>query len=156
MSALRPGFPCIALVVVLALLAAAPAVTASEAQGAPIKPLAERLAAADLERGRIVFGRCRTCHYPDKGAGHQNGPSLWNVWGRKAGTQEGFAYYSQALKDSGLVWNPDYLDAWLADPRGFIPGNMMMSLGVPDPQQRADLIAYLLQFREPESGTVTP
>ena len=156
MSALQSGFSGIAVVAVLALLAAAPAVTASEAQGAPIKPLAERLAAADLEQGRIVFGRCRTCHYPDKGAGHQNGPSLWNVWGRKAGTQEGFAYYSQALKDSGLVWNPDYLDAWLADPRGFIPGNMMMSLGVPDPQQRADLIAYLLQFREPESGAVTP
>lgn len=121
---------------------------AAEPVPGPAKPFAERLAAADVVNGRVVFGRCRTCHYPDKGAGHQNGPSLWNVWGRQAGTQEGFAYYSQALKDSRLVWSPEILDAWLADPRGFIPGNMMMSLGVPDPQERADLIAYLMQFRE--------
>lgn len=129
---------------------------AADASAVAPAPFAERLAAADVARGRIVFGRCRTCHYPDKGAGHQNGPSLWNVFGRRAGTQEGFAYYSQALKDSGLVWNPEYLDAWLADPSGFIPGNMMMSLGVPDPQLRADLIAYLLQFREPGSATSPP
>lgn len=103
----------------------------------------------DAERGRIVFGACRTCHWPDKGAGHQNGPALWNIFGRKAGTQEGFAYYSDALKASGIVWTPEYLDAWLADPRGFIPGNMMMSLGVPDAQKRADLIAYLRRYSEP-------
>jgi cytochrome c len=102
----------------------------------------------DPVRGRIVFGACRTCHYPDKGAGHQNGPSLWNIFGRQAGTQEGFAYYSEALKNSGLVWTPGYLDAWLANPQGFIQGTSMMSLGVPDPQQRADLIAYLMQFRD--------
>jgi cytochrome c len=121
---------------------------AAEPVPGPAKPFAERLAAADVVNGRVVFGRCRTCHYPDKGAGHQNGPSLWSVWGRQAGTQEGFAYYSQALKDSRLVWSPEILDAWLADPRGFIPGNMMMSLGVPDPQERADLVAYLMTFKE--------
>lgn len=104
--------------------------------------------AGDPERGRIVFGPCRTCHWPEKGAGHQNGPSLWNIFGRKAGTQEGFAYYSQALKDSGIVWSAEYLDAWLAKPDTFIPGTAMMTLGVPDPQQRADLIAYLQRFRE--------
>ena len=102
----------------------------------------------DPARGRIVFGPCRTCHYPDKGAGHQNGPSLWNIFGRTAGTQEGFAYYSEALKNSGIVWTPEYLDAWLADPIGFIPGTAMMTLGVADGQGRADLIAYLMQFRE--------
>jgi cytochrome c len=138
------------------LLPLTPVAQAADAPASAPQPFAERLAAADVVNGRIVFGRCRTCHYPDKGAGHQNGPSLWNVFGRRAGTQEGFAYYSQALKDSGLVWSPDILDAWLADPRGFIPGNMMMSLGVPDPQQRADLIAYLMQFREPESRNPPP
>lgn len=145
-----------AVVVLAGLLAAAEPAHGADAQADVVKPLPERLASADLTHGRVVFGRCRTCHYPDKGAGHQNGPSLWNVWGRRAGTQDGFAHYSTALKDSGLVWTPEYLDAWLADPRGFIPGNMMMSLGVPDPQSRADLIAYLLQFREPEGGATTP
>lgn len=146
----------IAGMILAGLLVAAEPAKGADAQPGSVKPLAERLGAADLARGRIVFGRCRTCHYPDKGAGHQNGPSLWNVWGRRAGTQEGFAYYSKALEDSGLVWTPEYLDAWLADPRGFIPGNMMMSLGVPDPQSRADLIAYLLQFREPEGAAPPP
>ena len=102
----------------------------------------------DAARGRLVFGACRTCHYPDQGAGHQNGPSLWNIFGQRAASQEGFAYYSEALKASGLVWSPGYLDAWLADPSGFVPGTTMMSLGVPDAQARADLVAYLLQFSE--------
>lgn len=109
--------------------------------------LAEPLV-GDAERGRVVFGACRTCHYPDKGAGHQNGPSLWNIFGQRAGSQEGFAYYSEALQASGLVWSPEYLDAWLANPSGFLPGTTMMSLGVPDPQARADLIAYLSLFTD--------
>ena len=109
--------------------------------------LAEPLT-GDVERGRVVFGACRTCHYPDKGAGHQNGPSLWNIFGQRAGAQEGFAYYSAALRPSGLVWSREYLDAWLANPSGFLPGTTMMSLGVPDPQARADLIAYLALFTE--------
>jgi cytochrome c len=104
----------------------------------------------DAERGRVVFGSCRTCHWPDQGAGHQNGPSLWNIFGQRAGQQAGFDYYSQALKDSGIVWTPEYLDAWLANPTGFIPGTVMMTLGVPDPQARADLIAYLQRFKPQE------
>ena len=135
----------------LRLAAAALALCTAFAHGAdaPAPPAAiSGFQPGDPVRGRLVFGACRTCHYPDKGAGHQNGPSLWNVFGRKAGTQEGFAYYSEALRSSGIVWTPEYLDAWLANPTGFIPGTVMMTLGVPDPQQRADLIAYLMQFRE--------
>lgn len=111
-------------------------------------PLLAEMPPGDAERGRIVFGPCRTCHWPDKGAGHQNGPSLWNIFGRTAGTQEGFAYYSDALKNSGIVWTPEYLDAWLANPATFIPGTSMMTLGVPDAQRRADLIAYLQRFSQ--------
>ena len=43
--------------------------------------------AGDAERGRVVFGSCRTCNGPEKGAGHQNGPALWNIFDRRAGTQ---------------------------------------------------------------------
>ncbi len=157
MNAIRPNPVTVVRASLFALLLPlAGSAYAEDAVASAPKPFAERLAAADRVHGRTVFGRCRTCHYPDKGAGHQNGPSLWNVFGRRAGTQEGFAYYSQALKDSGLVWNPEYLDAWLADPRGFIPGTVMMSLGVPDPQDRADLIAYLMTFREQGSQSPPP
>ena len=145
------GSYCAALAMTAAaMLAATTEPLRAEPAAAPQSTAAQSTAfvPGDPVRGRIVFGACRTCHYPDKGAGHQNGPSLWNIFGRRAGTQEGFAYYSEALKNSGLVWTPEYLDAWLANPEGFIRGTSMMSLGVPDPQQRADLIAYLMQFRE--------
>jgi cytochrome c len=121
----------------------------SSVSPAPVGARSRATVPGDAARGRLVFGPCRTCHYPDKGAGHQNGPSLWNIFGRRAGTQEGFAGYSEALTQSGIVWTPAYLDAWLADPLHFIAGTSMMTPGVADPQARADLIAYLQQFREP-------
>jgi cytochrome c len=101
--------------------------------------------AGDAERGRLVFGPCRTCHYPDPAMGHNNGPNLYRIFGRVVGEQADFAYYSDTFRKAGFVWTPQLLDRWLADPLGMFPGTTMMSLGVPDPQQRADLIAYLKQ-----------
>lgn len=103
----------------------------------------------DAARGRQIFAPCRTCHYPEKGYGHHNGPSLFAIFGRRAGTQEGFLYYSQALKRSALVWTPELLDTWLANPRTFLPGTSMVFVGIGDARDRADLIAYLAQFRDP-------
>lgn len=71
------------------------------------------------------------------------GPSLAGIWGRKAGTVEGFTRYSDALKESGIVWDEHTLDAWLEDPSSFLPGNRMTFRGVPDEAQRQDLIEYL-------------
>ena len=105
----------------------------------------------DPERGRLVFGQCRTCHYPEKAMGHNNGPSLHRIFGRVAGKQPGFDYYSDTLKQADFVWTPELMNLWLADPMGMFPDTTMMSLGVPDAQDRADLIAYLLRasVREP-------
>jgi cytochrome c len=102
--------------------------------------------AGDAERGRQVFQPCRTCHYPEKGFGNYNGPSLHAIFGRKAGTREGFAGYSKVLKGSGFVWTPELLDAWLASPGEFLADSSMIFVGIPDPQARTDLIAYLQQF----------
>jgi len=101
----------------------------------------------DPERGRQVFQPCRTCHYPEPGFGNYNGPSLTGIFGRKAGTREGFTGYSKVLKESGFVWTPELLDAWLASPGEFLADSTMIFVGIPDPQARADLIAYLQQFR---------
>lgn len=101
----------------------------------------------DAARGRLTFAACRTCHYPEKEVGHHNGPSLFNVFGRKAGNTD-FAYYSAVMKKSGLVWTPELLDVWLANPQSFLKGNTMVTVPVPSAQDRADLIAYLKQFRE--------
>ncbi len=105
----------------------------------------------DSERGRLVFGQCRTCHYPEKAMGHNNGPSLHRIFGRVAGKQPGFEYYSDTFKQADFVWTPELMNLWLADPMGMFPDTTMMSLGVPDAQERADLIAYLLRasVREP-------
>ncbi len=84
------------------------------------------------------------CHALQPGQ-HRVGPSLANVWGRKAGTAEGFNRYSQAMKDSDVVWNAETLDAYLADPKGFMPGNNMTYPGVQSAEQRAHIIAYLKQ-----------
>jgi cytochrome c len=105
------------------------------------------LPAGDTERGRQVFQPCRTCHYPEPGFGNYNGPSLTGIFGRKAGTREGFAGYSKVLRESGFVWTPELLDAWLASPGEFLADSTMIFVGIPDPQARADLIAYLQQFR---------
>jgi cytochrome c len=101
----------------------------------------------DAERGRQVFQPCRTCHYPEPGFGNYNGPSLTGIFGRRAGTRDGFEGYSRVLKESGFVWTPELLDAWLASPGEFLADSTMIFVGISDPQAREDLIAYLEQFR---------
>ena len=103
------------------------------------------------ERGRLVFGPCRTCHYPDAFMGHNNGPNLHRIFGKVVGKQAGFEYYSETFKTAQFVWTPQLMYMWLKDPMAMFPDSSMMSLGVPDAQARADLIAFLMQatLREP-------
>jgi cytochrome c len=130
------------LILGLVLVAASP----SHAESGQELPLA-----GDAQRGRLVFGPCRTCHYPQKFMGHNNGPNLHRIFGKFAGKQAGFDYYSDAFKSAQFVWTPQLMFAWLENPMAMFPDSSMMSLGVPDAQQRADLIAYLKQasVREP-------
>lgn len=134
------------LLALVAALAAASLPLLVQAQ-APAGPVPE----GDPERGRLVFGQCRTCHYPEKAMGHNNGPNLHRIFGRVAGKQPGFEYYSDTFRQADFVWTPALLNLWLADPMGMFPDTTMMSRGVPDPQDRADLIAYLKRasVREP-------
>jgi cytochrome c len=99
-------------------------------------------AAGDAKRGTALFRQCASCHSIDPGE-HRTGPSLANVFGRKAGTAAGFQRYSDALKGSGVLWNESTLEKWLADPERFIPANSMTFPGLRDAQARQDLIAYL-------------
>jgi cytochrome c len=104
----------------------------------------------DARRGEGVFQSCTACHSlePDK---NLTGPSLSGIYGRKAGTLPTFRRYSDALKSSGLTWDDKTLDAWLADPQHDIPGNEMTFPGIKNPQQRADLLAFLKQSTQPSS-----
>lgn len=111
----------------------------------------QALPPGDPERGRLVFGACRTCHYVESAMGHNNGPNLHRIFGKVAGKQAGFDYYSEEFKAAQFVWTPELMFVWLENPMAMFPGSSMMSLGVPDAQRRADLIAFLMQasVREP-------
>ena len=99
-------------------------------------------AAGDPARGAKLFQQCAACHSVKPGE-HLTGPSLADVWSRKAGSAAGFRRYSDALKNSGLVWDSKTLDQWLSNPDRFIPGNTMTFPGIKDAGQRQDVIAYL-------------
>lgn len=98
--------------------------------------------AQDAEAGKATYGKCRACHDIGEGAKNKVGPHLNNVVGRKAGSVEGFAY-SDALKNSGIVWDEANLDAYIADPKAKVPGNKMVFVGIKDEADRKNLIAFL-------------
>lgn len=100
------------------------------------------LASADVKRGETLYFQCRACHTVEQAGANKVGPNLWGMFGREAGQVEGFAY-SDAVKNSGIVWTPESVDKWLEKPAEFLPGNMMVFIGVKDPQDRANMIAYL-------------
>ncbi len=101
----------------------------------------------DAERGRLSFGQCRTCHYPEKTYGDHNGPNLYGIFGRKAGSLPSYAYYSDEMKKAGFDWTPELLDFWLANQGKFLPDSTMVVFET-TPQQRADIIEYLKQFKD--------
>ena len=102
-------------------------------------------AAGDPEAGAQVFRACAACHTLEPGA-HRTGPSLAGVFGREAGTAEGFHRYSNTLRSADLEWREDTLNGFLADPPGYLPGNRMTFPGIADAQARADVIAYLKEL----------
>lgn len=121
---------------------------AADFVGVDAKPAAEylsepRFAAADFGRGELLAFACRACHALDRDEENTLGPNLAGVFGRKAGTAD--FDYSAALRDAGIVWTPEALDAWLAEPSEFIPGNNMAFTGYRSATDRRDLIAYLLR-----------
>ncbi len=109
---------------------------------------------SDPDRGRKAFRICAACHTVEKGV-HRTGPSLAKIWGRKAGTIDGFRRYSEALKGSDAIWNEKTLDKWLKNPKTFIPGNRMVFTGMDKEAERADLIAFLKRISEegPETAS---
>lgn len=98
--------------------------------------------AAEASAGKALFDRiCQNCHSVEIGV-NKVGPSLWNVVGRQPAAVPDFVY-SDGMKANKAAWTLPALDAYLADPRGDIHGVKMFFKGLPEPKDRADVIAYL-------------
>lgn len=147
--------------------AAADAVPAVEAQPAPAAPAepaatateaapaaeATQVAAVDpalVEDGAKVFKKCAACHKVGEGAKNATGPILNGIIGEKAGIVEGFKFSNAMIEagEKGLVWDATTLDAYLADPKGYVPGNKMSFAGLKKAEDRAAVIAYLSTFSD--------
>jgi len=102
----------------------------------------------DATRGQRDFQACAPCHSlePDR---NMTGPSLADLWGRKAGGLSSFDRYSNALKSSGIIWDDRALDGWLTDPQRMVPDNDMPFEGIKDTRVRADLLAFLKEAAKP-------
>ena len=97
---------------------------------------------AAAESGADVFtDNCSTCHSPDAGVDKQ-GPSLFGIIGRKAGTESGYVY-TPATKNSGITWDAANLDKYITNPQGVIPGTKMLFPGIKSADDRKALIGYL-------------
>ena len=100
---------------------------------------AEPSVVGDAGRGESVYTRCLACHALEY---DRTGPRHCGLFGRQAGTVKDFAY-SDAMKNSKIIWNDETLNWFLTSPMTAIPGTAMGYAGIPDSQERADLIAYI-------------
>lgn len=111
---------------------------AAEEEGPDLETL---IAEADLGKGERVWGKCRACHKLEDGA-NGTGPHLFAVVNREKAAIDGFGYSSTLAEMEG-AWGYAELDAFLENPKGYVPGTKMSFSGLKKPEDRANLIAYL-------------
>src|ERR671916_3205082 len=101
--------------------------------------------AQDPAAGERVFAQCRACHQVGENAKNAVGPILNGLFGRTAGTVEGYSY-SPANKNSGITWDEAIFSEYIKDPKAKVPGTKMVYAGLKDEQRINDLIAFMKQF----------
>jgi cytochrome c len=108
-----------------------------------IMPASAALAAGDEARGQQLYDKhCLVCHTLEPEF-HKEGPSLYKIWGKRAGAVPYFGKY-KALKGANFVWNEKTMDEWLADPRALVGGkDSGMTFRLENAQDRADVIAFM-------------
>jgi cytochrome c len=121
---------------------AAPPTPIPEAAKPFIAQLPASYAHADLENGKLHFNLCKPCHTVVSGGPNMTGPNLYGIFGRKVASHPGFDY-SPALRAKDWTWDEAHLNQWLKSPRSYVPDTRMTFYGIPDDEDRRDLIAYL-------------
>lgn len=141
-------------------MTAAPAKTVPPAQVAQANPAPSAAAAntgnveGDVVHGQQVYKKCQACHSLEPGR-NLVGPSLAGIIGSKAGDVPNYSF-SPAMKQSGITWTPEKLDAYLTDPQKVVPGNKMPFPGLKTDTDRTDVIAFLAKKSAPAAGTAQP
>jgi cytochrome c len=110
-----------------------------------VAAFASTASAQDVAKGEISFHKCLPCHSIGDDAQNKIGPELNGLDGRHSGSVDGFDY-SDANKNSGIVWNEAKFKEYIQDPRGVVPGTKMIFAGIKNPQEINDLWAYVSQF----------
>lgn len=119
------------------------AAAASPASAEADAPVAVRLASADAARGEKGVAACKACHVFEKGGANKVGPVLWEVYDRAKAAVAGFGYSAASKAKAGEAWTAENLDAFLKNPKAYLPGTTMAYAGMPKADQRADVVAYL-------------
>lgn len=104
----------------------------------------------DAEAGAEEFKKCTGCHQVGSGAGDKVGPHLNGIFGRKAAAHEGYRYSKSMVRagNDGLIWTAETLDAYIENPRALVSKTRMSFRGVKDPNDRANVLAYLRTFSD--------
>jgi cytochrome c len=125
-----------------ATTAAPAAATGTQTAAATTASLPDLLKAADPAAGEKIAAKCKACHDLSKGGPNKIGPNLWDIVGNKQAHLDNFSY-SDAVKGLGGQWTYENLDKFLTKPKDYAPGTKMTFPGLPKPEDRAALIAYL-------------
>ncbi len=97
--------------------------------------------------GKRVFNKCKVCHLLEKDGIHRIGPNLYGVLGRTSGTVAGYKF-SKAMREAAITWNPETLGLYLKKPKNYIPGTKMAFIGLDDPSDVRDVIAYIREYMD--------